>query len=119
LNISEIEVDLTEIIQDIEIKKTLVVGCSGIIIGTVAGFLDLDGRIKKRKTIFSENKKLDTEIIKSAVALTSGIGSVDYGGSVLSNLGECGVYTISSRVGFEIGHRVYKYLMGDISYYRE
>ena len=63
---------LTDIVSDLEIKKTIMIGISGAMTGLAAGYFNFDQKVRdKEGKIFSNNKKIEKEMLVDSFSLIS------------------------------------------------
>ncbi len=101
--------ELGDFLSDLEQHKILSLTAFGAMTGAIAGVMNLDERIEKSKRkIFSENKKIEKISAKLMASSVAGITSVDYNGSLTSNIGEGATYAALFRLGYETGYQITK-----------
>ncbi len=101
--------ELSDFFSDLEQTKILSLTTFGAMTGAIAGVMNLDERIENSKRkIFSENKKIEKASVKIMTSSLAGITSVNYGGSLFSNVGEGATYTILFRLGYGAGYQITK-----------
>ena len=104
---------LTDLINDLDITKALVVGAYGSFAGILASSLDFEKKIDKKKyKFFKTNKEIEKESVKSLISVIGGFDAADLSnGSILSNFGEVMIYTVTFRASYSLGHYIYdKYI---------
>ncbi|MAG38778.1 hypothetical protein CMO90_01700 [Candidatus Woesearchaeota archaeon] len=103
--------ELTDLLFDVDAKHTAVIYCSGALTGVVAGYFNLKDRVKNgREKLFSKDEKIEYEIVKNTIVFTNAVGATDFlYGNTVSNSVEFMTYFIASKVGLEIGLKVYEY----------
>ena len=100
---------LTDIVSDIEINKSITLGISGVVTGLVAGYLNFDKKVEDRKgKIFSNNKKIEKEMLISSFSTISGLGAFDLAGSHPTNISEIIIYSFLFRAGYGVGHYIHE-----------
>ena len=100
---------LTDLINDLELNKTILIGVSGAVTGVVAGKLDFDNKVENsEKTFSSKDKRIEKESLIASCSLISGCGAFDSEGSYSSNFLELMTYTAMFRLGYEVSHFFYE-----------
>ena len=101
--------ELSDFFSDLEQHKTLSLTAFGAMTGVIAGVMNLDERIdKSKRKIFSENKKIEKISAKLMASSVAGVTSVNYNGSLVSNIGEGTTYAVLFRLGYEAGYQITK-----------
>ena len=99
---------LTDLVNDLDMGKTLVVGTYGSITGILASALDFDKRVEKKKhKLFKTNKNIEKEGLKGLISFIGGFNAADLSsGTKTSNCGEIITYTLTFRAGYSLGHYI-------------